>query len=100
MRLPVTVTVDGDTIRLDLAGAPPQVAQGGINCTLGYTCAHATYPLKCMLTPQVRGNADCYRPFTVDVPDRVDLCRALPRVGQFAHPDGVVHCADRLFGRT
>ncbi|MBV9054377.1 MAG: hydantoinase B/oxoprolinase family protein, partial [Hyphomicrobiales bacterium] len=29
---------------------------------------HATYPLKCMLSPQVRGNAGCYRPFTVKAP--------------------------------
>jgi len=54
------------------------VAQGGINCTLGYTCAHATYPLKCMLTPQVRGNADCYRPFTVDVPNGSILAARYP----------------------
>ncbi len=25
---------------------------GGLNCTLNYTAAHTTYPLKCMLTPQ------------------------------------------------
>ena len=50
------------------AGAPPPTRKGGINCTLTYTTAHATYPLKCMLTPNVRGNAGCYRPFTVKAP--------------------------------
>ena len=43
--------------------------QGGLNCTFNYTAAHATYPLKCMLSPQVRGNAGCYRPFTVKAPE-------------------------------
>jgi len=69
LRLPVAVTVAGEAIVLDFAGAPPQVPQGGINCTMGYTAAHATYPLKCMLTPEVRGNAGCYRPFTVRAPE-------------------------------
>ena len=63
------VTVKGDAIELDFAGAPPQLPRGGLNCTLNYTAAHATYPLKCMLTPNVRGNAGCYAPFTVTAPE-------------------------------
>ena len=69
LTLPLRLTVAGDTITLDFAGAPPQLAQGGVNSTLNYTAAHATYPLKCMLTPGVRGNAGCYRPFTVRAPE-------------------------------
>ena len=69
MSFPVCLTVAGDTIEIDFAGAPPQLAQGGLNCTLNYTAAHATYPLKCMLTPGVRGNAGCYKPFTVKAPE-------------------------------
>jgi 5-oxoprolinase (ATP-hydrolysing) len=69
MRFPLKLTVNGDTIELDFEGAPPQVAQGGFNSTLNYTAAHATYPLKCMLTPSVRGNAGCYRAFTVKAPE-------------------------------
>jgi len=67
--LPLKLTVTGDTIELDFAGAPPQLTQGGVNSTMNYTAAHATYPLKCMLTPGVRGNAGCYRPFTVKAPE-------------------------------
>jgi 5-oxoprolinase (ATP-hydrolysing)/N-methylhydantoinase A len=66
---PVKLTVAGDTIAVDFAGAPPQQPRGGLNCTMNYTAAHATYPLKCMLTPAVRGNAGCYRPFTVTAPE-------------------------------
>src|SRR5262249_18735914 len=69
LRYPVNVTVAGAALEVDFAGAPPQLAQGGINSTLNYTAAHATYPLKCMLTPNVRGNAGCYRPFTVKAPE-------------------------------
>ncbi|MER5393461.1 hydantoinase B/oxoprolinase family protein [Saccharopolyspora sp. NPDC002686] len=69
MRYPVKVTVDGDAISIDFDGAPAQLPQGGINCTMNYTAAHATYPLKCMLTPNVRGNAGCYRPFEVTAPE-------------------------------
>jgi 5-oxoprolinase (ATP-hydrolysing)/N-methylhydantoinase A len=66
---PLKLTVQGDEIELDFDGAPPQLPQGGLNSTLNYTAAHATYPLKCMLTPAVRGNAGCYRPFTVKAPE-------------------------------
>jgi 5-oxoprolinase (ATP-hydrolysing)/N-methylhydantoinase A len=69
LTLPLRLTVSGDTIELDFAGAPPQLAVGGVNSTMNYTAAHATYPLKCMLTPNVRGNAGCYRPFTVRAPE-------------------------------
>ena len=69
LTLPVRLTVSADTIDIDFAGAPPQLAQGGVNSTMNYTAAHATYPLKCMLTPEVRGNAGCYRPFRVSAPE-------------------------------
>ena len=67
--MPLALTVAGDTIAIDFTGAPPQLAQGGVNSTMNYTAAHATYPLKCMLTPEVRGNAGDYRPFTVTAPE-------------------------------
>jgi 5-oxoprolinase (ATP-hydrolysing)/N-methylhydantoinase A len=66
---PVRITVAGDTMAIDFDGAPPQLPRGGLNCTLNYTAAHATYPMKCMLTPDVRGNAGCYRAFTVTAPE-------------------------------
>ncbi|WP_349364753.1 MAG: hydantoinase B/oxoprolinase family protein [Roseitalea porphyridii] len=69
MRLPVALEVAGDEIRVDFEGAPPQLAKGGINCTLSYTAAHGAYPIKCMLTPEVRSNAGCYRPISIDAPE-------------------------------
>ncbi len=67
-RLPLQLKVTGDQIQLSFEGAPPQLPRGGLNCTMSYTEAHATYPLKCILTPSVRGNAGCYRPFSVTAP--------------------------------
>ena len=69
MIFPVAVTVKGDTIDCRLRRRAAAVPQGGLNSTLNYTAAHATYPLKCMLTPGVRGNAGCYRPFNVEAPE-------------------------------
>ena len=68
-RYPVRVVVRGDEITVDFAGAPPQAARGGSNCTFGYTAAHTTYPLKCILSPAVPANAGSYRPFTVTAPE-------------------------------
>jgi 5-oxoprolinase (ATP-hydrolysing)/N-methylhydantoinase A len=68
LRYPVKVTVAGDTIEVDFDGAPPQQPRGGLNCTYTYTAAHTVYPLKCLLSPGIRSNAGCYRPFTVKAP--------------------------------
>ncbi|MBV8912833.1 MAG: hydantoinase B/oxoprolinase family protein, partial [Acetobacteraceae bacterium] len=68
LRYPLKVTVAGDAIEVDFDGAPPQQPQGGLNCTWSYAAAHSTYPLKCILSPSVRSNAGCYRPFTVKLP--------------------------------
>jgi 5-oxoprolinase (ATP-hydrolysing)/N-methylhydantoinase A len=94
MQYPIKVTVKGDSLEVDFEGAPPQLPQGGFNCTYSYTAAHATYPLKCMLTPGVRGNAGCYRPFTVKAPEGSVLNARRPaavnmrtRVGWYVAPN-------------
>ncbi len=69
LRIPVKMTVFDDEIEIDLEGAPRQLKQGAFNSTLNYATAQATYPLKCILTPQVRGNAGCYRPFRIKAPE-------------------------------
>ena len=70
MRFPIRIEVRGDEIEVGFEGSPPQQDRGGSNCTLTYTMAHATYPLKCILSPQVPGNAGCYRPMTVGAPEK------------------------------
>ena len=70
LSFPIQVEVRGDEIEVGFEGAPPQMDRGGSNCTLTYTKAHATYPLKCLLTPEVPGNAGCYRPMKVTAPGK------------------------------
>src|SRR5580658_180231 len=78
LRYPLKVTVAGDTVELDFEGAPPQQPMGGLNSTFTYTAAHATYPMKCILSPRIRSNAGCYRPFTVKAPEGSILNCAKP----------------------
>ncbi|HTJ56079.1 MAG TPA: hydantoinase B/oxoprolinase family protein [Devosiaceae bacterium] len=66
---PVKITVAGDSIEVDYEGAPPELAQGGLNSTLNFTQAKTFYALKCVLTPQVRASAGCYRALTVKAPE-------------------------------
>jgi 5-oxoprolinase (ATP-hydrolysing) len=76
LTFPVKIDVADEDIVIDLEGAPPEALQGGYNCTLNYTMSHSLFPLKCLLTPGVRGNSGCYRPFTVKVPEGTLLnCR-------------------------
>ena len=70
LSFPIRIAIAGDEIEVGFEGSPPQMDQGGSNCTLTYTKAHATYPLKCILSPEVPGNAGCYRPMTVTAPEK------------------------------
>jgi len=67
--LPVTVTVEGEEISVDYEGAPPQLAQGAINCTYSFTAAETVYALKCLLLPDIPANSGCYRPFRISAPE-------------------------------
>jgi len=83
LTLPCAVTVDGDEMTVDWAGAPPQLPRGGINCTYHYTAAHTTYVLKSILTPEIPSNAGCFRPLHVTVPEGTILnCRYPASVNQ------------------
>ena len=70
LSFPIRIRIEGDEIDVGFEGAPAQMDRGGSNCTLTYTQAHSTYPLKCILTPEVPGNAGCYRPMRVGAPER------------------------------
>lgn len=69
LRYRVRVHKQGDTIHVEHVEAPPTLPRGGLNCTMNVTAAHSSYPLKCMLTPAVRGNAGCYAPISVVAPE-------------------------------
>ncbi|WP_374441974.1 hydantoinase B/oxoprolinase family protein [Stella sp.] len=65
LRYRVRVHKTGDRIHVEHVDAPRQLPRGGLNCTMNVTMGHSSYPLKCMLTPNVRGNAGCYLPITI-----------------------------------
>ncbi len=106
-RYPVSISVKGDELEVDFEGAPPQSLRGGSNCTLSYTQAHATYPLKCMLTPEVPGNAGCYRPFSVRAPkgsilncDKPMAVNTRVRTGWYIAPNLFMALADAMPDRV
>jgi 5-oxoprolinase (ATP-hydrolysing) len=106
-RYPVRITVAGDRLAVDFTGAPPQTGRGGSNCTLGYTQAHVTYPLKCMLSPEVPGNAGCYRPLTVTAPqgsilncDKPMAVNTRVRTGWYLAPNVFMALAEALPDRV
>jgi 5-oxoprolinase (ATP-hydrolysing)/N-methylhydantoinase A len=68
LRYRLRVHKQGETIHVEHVDAPRQLPRGGLNCTMNVTMGHSSYPLKCMLTPNVRGNAGCYAPITVTAP--------------------------------
>lgn len=69
LTIPIRIVVEGDEVLIDHEGAPDQSPVGGFNCTLNYTKSHSLFPMKCLLTPNVRGNAGCYKPFKVSAPE-------------------------------
>ncbi len=86
LTLPCAVSVHGDEITVDWTGAPPQLPQGGINCTYHYTAAHTTYALKSILTPEIPSNAGCFRPLHTVAPEGTILnCLYPASVNQRTH---------------
>jgi 5-oxoprolinase (ATP-hydrolysing) len=103
LELPVKIVVSGDQVAIDMTGVPGQRSKGGYNCTLNYATSHAFFPLKCLLTPGVRGNSGCYRPMSVIVPEGTLLnCRKPAAVstrqvtGWFLGPNSFAALSDAL----
>ncbi len=78
LRYRLRVHKSGDAIHVEHVEAPPTLPRGGLNCTMNVTAGHSSYPMKCMLTPGVRGNAGCYVPITVTAPEGTALNCAPP----------------------
>ncbi|WP_414939389.1 hydantoinase B/oxoprolinase family protein [Amycolatopsis sp. cmx-11-51] len=66
--LKITVTIDGDEIRLDFGGSSPQ-SRRGINVVLNYTRAYASFAVKAAISPEVPHNAGSFRPVHVTAPE-------------------------------
>ncbi len=78
---PVTIQcaihVTGDTLEIDFAGSSAQITRG-INVTLNYTGAYATYGIKCLISPDVPNNDGSFRPVVVTAPEGSILNASFP----------------------
>ncbi len=67
LRLQIEITVQGDEMRLDFAGNPPQVA-AGLNMVWTALLATVYYAVKTVIDPNILPNAGMYRPIKVSAP--------------------------------
>ncbi|MFW5934877.1 MAG: hydantoinase B/oxoprolinase family protein [Halolamina sp.] len=65
----VEVTVQGDEVGVDFAGTAPQT-EGPINAVLAVTSSATYYAVRCVTDPEIPPNHGCYRPITIDAPER------------------------------
>jgi N-methylhydantoinase B len=64
-----SVTISGDTLRVDFAGTAPAVA-GNVNCPLSVTRSACLFALRVLLPPDVPINAGSAAPLELSVPER------------------------------
>jgi N-methylhydantoinase B len=69
--LPVraAVTVEGDEVTVDFAGTAPQTA-GPVNAVFAVTASATYYAVRCVTDPEIPPNHGCYRPITIETPER------------------------------
>jgi N-methylhydantoinase B len=68
LRVFVTVTVDGDTVRIDYDGSSPQTASG-LNSYINYTRSYSYAAIKCLTDPLGPMNEGALRPIRVEAPE-------------------------------
>ena len=65
----VAVAVEGDEVEVDFAGTAPQT-EGPVNAVLAVTSSATYYAIRCVTDPDIPPNHGCYRPITIDAPER------------------------------
>ncbi len=65
----VTLTIDGDEILVDFAGTADQTA-GPVNAVFAVTASATYYAVRCVTDPEIPPNHGCYRPITIEAPER------------------------------
>ena len=71
----VTITIDGDEMKIDFAGTDPQT-ESGLNSYINYTRSYTYMAVKCLTDPTGPMNAGVLRPLTITCPP-----------GTFLNPD-------------
>ena len=65
----VTLTIDGDEILVDFTGTADQTA-GPVNAVFAVTASATYYAVRCVTDPEIPPNHGCYRPITIEAPER------------------------------
>ena len=68
IKIAVTMTVSGDSVKLDYTGTDPQRASGA-NCVLANCISAAYFVIKAVSDPTIPVNSGCYRPIEVFCPE-------------------------------
>ncbi|HEX6491358.1 MAG TPA: hydantoinase B/oxoprolinase family protein [Gaiellaceae bacterium] len=68
LELRVAVTIRGDEIELDFAGASPQ-SEGNLNCPLAVTRSACYFVVRCLTDPDVPASGGAFEPVTVLAPE-------------------------------
>ena len=68
IKIAVTLTVKGDSVKIDYTGTDPQ-RPSGVNCILANCISAAYFVIKCVSDPTIPVNAGCYRPIEVFCPE-------------------------------
>ena len=85
-RFPVKSRGHREEIDVSYDGSPPELLQGGLNCTFNFTEAKTFFSLKCLLTPHIRSSAGCYRAMSVQAPEGSMLNCQRRRLGWHSPP--------------
>jgi N-methylhydantoinase B len=68
LRIHVTVTVAGDSLRIDFDGTDPQT-ESGLNSYFNYTRSYVMAAVKCLTDPDGPMNAGAFRPVEIAAPE-------------------------------
>lgn len=68
LTIKATVSVVGDSIKVDYTGTSPQV-RASLNVVPNYTFSYTYYPLKCVLSPHIPNNEGCFKAVEVTAPE-------------------------------
>ncbi len=63
----VSVTIQGETVRVDFTGSSPQAA-GPVNAVYAVTASATYFAMRAITDPEIPPNAGCYRPIEIVAP--------------------------------
>ena len=69
IQIEVAITVQDDEVHVDFEGTAAQT-DGPINAVLAVTSSATYYAIRCVTDPDIPPNHGCYRPITIDAPNR------------------------------